>query len=94
MSGRVVECTALEMRHTLTGIGGSNPPLSAIKPCELVSAHVSAPRRGRVCGASCAHWRPYRQGRPNAFGIVWACRGGLSPAQLRALPVSSETATG
>ena len=27
--GRAVECTALEMRHTLSGIGGSNPPLSA-----------------------------------------------------------------
>ena len=27
--GRVVECTALEMRHTRKGIGGSNPPLSA-----------------------------------------------------------------
>ncbi len=28
--GRVVERTALEMRHTCKGIGGSNPPLSAI----------------------------------------------------------------
>ncbi len=27
--GRVVERTALEMRHTCKGIGGSNPPLSA-----------------------------------------------------------------
>ena len=27
--GRVVECTALEMRHTGNRIGGSNPPLSA-----------------------------------------------------------------
>ena len=27
--GRVVECTALEMRHTRKGIGGSNPSLSA-----------------------------------------------------------------
>jgi hypothetical protein len=25
----VVECTALEMRHTRKGIGGSNPSLSA-----------------------------------------------------------------
>ena len=29
--GRVVECTALEMRHACKGIGGSNPSLSAIK---------------------------------------------------------------
>ena len=29
--GRVVECTALEMRHARKGIGGSNPSLSAIK---------------------------------------------------------------
>ncbi len=28
--GRVVECTALEMRHACEGIGGSNPSLSAI----------------------------------------------------------------
>jgi hypothetical protein len=27
--GRVVECTALEMRHTGNRIGGSNPSLSA-----------------------------------------------------------------
>ena len=27
--GRVVECTALEMRHGCKPIGGSNPPLSA-----------------------------------------------------------------
>lgn len=26
----MVECTALEMRHTCKGIGGSNPSLSAI----------------------------------------------------------------
>lgn len=29
-SGRVVECTALEMRHACKGIGGSNPSFSAI----------------------------------------------------------------
>ncbi|VVT14515.1 hypothetical protein SPHINGO361_130288 [Sphingomonas sp. EC-HK361] len=28
--GRVVECTALEMRRALTGTVGSNPTLSAI----------------------------------------------------------------
>ena len=28
--GRVVECTALEMRHTREGIVGSNPTLSAM----------------------------------------------------------------
>jgi hypothetical protein len=33
--GRVVECTALEMRHTGNRIGGSNPSLSAIE-CESV----------------------------------------------------------
>ena len=40
--GRVVECTALEMRHGCKPIGGSNPPLSAISFC--------APRR-----TYCAH---------------------------------------
>jgi hypothetical protein len=28
--GRVVECTALEMRHRCKPIGGSNPSLSAM----------------------------------------------------------------
>ena len=28
--GRAVECTGLENRRTLTGSGGSNPPLSAV----------------------------------------------------------------
>ncbi|CVI22626.1 hypothetical protein AGR4A_Lc40537 [Agrobacterium tumefaciens str. B6] len=28
----MVECTALEMRHTCKGIVGSNPTLSAIRP--------------------------------------------------------------
>ena len=30
--GRVVDCTALEMRHGGNSIGGSNPSLSAIDP--------------------------------------------------------------
>jgi hypothetical protein len=34
--GRAVECTALEMRHACKGIGGSNPPLSAIHFLQLV----------------------------------------------------------
>lgn len=32
----MVECTALEMRHTRKGIGGSNPSLSAITFCQVV----------------------------------------------------------
>src|SRR5690606_12199474 len=35
--GRVVECTALEMRHGCKPIGGSNPSLSAILAVELSS---------------------------------------------------------
>ncbi len=34
--GRAVECTALEMRHACKGIGGSNPPLSAIQLRQVV----------------------------------------------------------
>ena len=30
----MVECTALEMRHTRKGIGGSNPSLSANGPSD------------------------------------------------------------
>jgi hypothetical protein len=36
----VVECTALEMRHTGNRIGGSNPPLSATSNCPALSAVV------------------------------------------------------
>ena len=35
--GRVVECTALEMRHTREGIVGSNPTLSATHPFQSIS---------------------------------------------------------
>jgi hypothetical protein len=38
--GREVECTALEMRHTRKGIGGSNPSLSATRADRI--AHGSA----------------------------------------------------
>jgi hypothetical protein len=34
--GRVVECTALEMRHTGNRIGGSNPSLSARERHQLI----------------------------------------------------------
>ena len=37
--GRVVECTALEMRHTREGIVGSNPTLSASNPFHSISYH-------------------------------------------------------
>jgi hypothetical protein len=37
--GRVVECTALEMRHTGNRIGGSNPSLSARSSFQKISFH-------------------------------------------------------
>ena len=47
--GRVVECTALEMRHTREGIVGSNPTLSAIalrRNCALGEAGKSRNIKG------------------------------------------------
>ena len=35
--GRVVECTALEMRHGCKPIGGSNPSLSASSACHAIA---------------------------------------------------------
>lgn len=35
--GRVVECTALEMRHGGNSIGGSNPSLSANHPLKSLA---------------------------------------------------------
>ncbi|GEM_PF-1194027 len=46
--GRVVERTALEMRHTCKGIGGSNPPLSAIFPSQTPSATPTTPNLSAV----------------------------------------------
>jgi hypothetical protein len=43
--GRVVECTALEMRHTGNRIGGSNPSLSAtLRREHTESGGISNPR--------------------------------------------------
>src|ERR1700761_4249653 len=46
--GRVVECTALEMRHTRKGIGGSNPSLSAISGQADRDCGGIAPANGTV----------------------------------------------
>ena len=39
--GRAVESTALEMRHTRKGIGGSNPPLSASQSAQSAALRHS-----------------------------------------------------
>ncbi len=39
----MVECTALEMRHTCKGIGGSNPSLSAILSIHCANLERDAP---------------------------------------------------
>ena len=44
--GRVVDCTALEMRHTRKGIGGSNPSLSAIFSKLLLAVEVCLDLQG------------------------------------------------
>jgi len=48
----VVECTALEMRHTGNRIEGSNPSFSAKHPFPAVPDQPTKPRKGRVCGVS------------------------------------------
>src|SRR4051812_19134959 len=47
--GRVVECTALEMRHGGNSIGGSNPSLSATSP-----AWVRSPQRTDLPYITCS----------------------------------------
>lgn len=37
----MVECTALEMRHTRKGIGGSNPSLSASLVTRTLISHMN-----------------------------------------------------
>ena len=46
--GRVVECTALEMRHTGNRIGGSNPSLSATLRPSGCGWHATRPEGRRV----------------------------------------------
>ena len=53
----MVECTALEMRHTRKGIGGSNPPLSATISLAAVSLRSTPPR-----------WRPDRPAGSRPLG--------------------------
>jgi hypothetical protein len=55
--GRVVECTALEMRHRCKPIGGSNPSLSAISTPQLspVSDCSNLPQGGRRIPRFCAN---------------------------------------
>jgi hypothetical protein len=51
--GRVVECTALEMRHTGNRIGGSNPSLSAT----IYKLNLQSQLLG--IGQFCRSWRGY-----------------------------------
>ena len=50
--GRVVECTALEMRHRGDSIGGSNPSLSATKSLILQAFVASDVPAGQASGMS------------------------------------------
>src|SRR6185437_5096392 len=64
--GRVVECTALEMRHRCKPIGGSNPSLSA----NLLNGV-----RRRECQSRCRHGYSYWHSQKDRSGL-------LSPYQL------------
>src|SRR6516162_2371969 len=55
--GRVVECTALEMRHTGNRIGGSNPSLSASYEFQRISANTHERKKPNVYGVSFSHYR-------------------------------------
>ena len=63
--GRVVECTALEMRHRCKPIGGSNPSLSAIslrRRCRSTTMQaLCAPAGLRPSGQHCAYNRNKRR---------------------------------
>src|SRR5207245_6958080 len=58
--GRVVECTALEMRHRCKPIGGSNPSLSAIRT--IVCAKLRFPARASA-DRSCVDHLPVDEAR-------------------------------
>ena len=54
----MVESTALEMRHTRKGIGGSNPSLSAIFAIARQFASLMAPMGGLLAGRAVALLAP------------------------------------
>ena len=64
--GRVVECTALEMRHRCKPIGGSNPSLSASRSGPTAQTRKSARY------ASCRASRPtaFRAGHHDRLGAL------------------------
>ena len=53
----MVECTALEMRHTGNRIGGSNPSLSASYEFQRISANTHEAKKPNVYGVSFSHYR-------------------------------------
>lgn len=61
----MVECTALERRHTVTGIQGSNPCLSAVNKVKKgkKDAHRLASARDERVGAICEFESNFRDAR-------------------------------
>ena len=60
----MVECTALEMRHTGNRIGGSNPSLSANRYLDLMQRPLLTTAQDRSLF-------PFRPNGGSAMGIIW-----------------------
>ena len=70
--GRVVECTALEMRHTGNRIGGSNPSLSASYPFRPFLAPPKLPGAPSVFPAFTIIWLSHRFGTARLLSSPFA----------------------
>ena len=79
MGGRAVECTALEMRHTRKGIGGSNPSPSAIQSTVLELVPSGRPEWRRSVG----FWRLGRSLRRRYWVIMRRISAPVSGREFR-----------
>ncbi len=82
--GRVVECTALEMRHGGNSIGGSNPSLSAITFYYLVKFHRYFASRLAWVDSS-VHLCEGLLERPPFVRVLYCARAGSGPFADRLL---------
>ena len=84
----MVESTALEMRHTRKGIGGSNPSLSASTHLSRIEEHEASPlQRAPILAVAC-FLAPVTGSPPCAWRRVSAGWTGRAPEPEKREPTA------